>query len=99
MNQTDTTSSSLDATDWFEHRHIGLSQSDCTQMLETVGAMSLDALIDEAIPSSIRCERRSTCLPPRASISTCVDWVISPGRTGCSARIWAWAITTRSRRA
>ncbi len=44
----------LDATDWFAPRHIGPSPDERDRMLQTVGASSLDALIDEAIPRSIR---------------------------------------------
>ena len=44
----------LDASDWFASRHIGPSPDDRDDMLKTVGASSLDALIDEVIPSSIR---------------------------------------------
>ena len=44
----------LDATDYFPSRHIGPSPEDTAAMLETVGAASLDALIDEALPASIR---------------------------------------------
>jgi glycine dehydrogenase len=44
----------LDATDWFAPRHIGPSPDERDRMLQTVGVSSLDALIDEAIPRSIR---------------------------------------------
>jgi glycine dehydrogenase len=44
----------LDATDYFQPRHIGPSSADTTEMLAAVGAPSLDALIEEAIPASIR---------------------------------------------
>jgi glycine dehydrogenase len=44
----------LDASDWFARRHIGPSPDDRDRMLETVGAVSLDALMDEVIPASIR---------------------------------------------
>jgi glycine dehydrogenase len=40
--------------DDFAPRHIGPSPSDTDQMLAAVGAASLDSLIDEAIPESIR---------------------------------------------
>jgi glycine dehydrogenase len=40
--------------DHFAPRHIGPSPEDTNAMLEAVGAASLDALMDEAIPSSIR---------------------------------------------
>ena len=38
----------------FADRHIGPSPSERDQMLEAVGASSLDALIDEVIPEAIR---------------------------------------------
>ena len=38
----------------FRHRHIGPSPGDVRRMLEVVGAPTLDALIDEAIPGDIR---------------------------------------------
>jgi glycine dehydrogenase len=44
----------LNPTDHFAPRHIGPSPEDTAAMLEAVGAPSLDALIDEAIPASIR---------------------------------------------
>jgi glycine dehydrogenase len=56
----------LDATDWFARRHIGPSPDERDRMLETVGAASLDALMDEAIPASIRLSRPLT-LPPAES--------------------------------
>ena len=56
----------LDATDSFSSRHIGPSDADTAQMLKTIGAASLDALIDEAIPASIRL-RTPLALPPAES--------------------------------
>jgi glycine dehydrogenase len=41
----------------FETRHIGPDEADTAHMLQTVGAASLDALVDEAIPSRIRLPR------------------------------------------
>ena len=41
----------------FEDRHIGPSPRERDEMLEVVGAASLDALIAEAIPASIRLDR------------------------------------------
>ena len=38
----------------FRHRHLGPSSDDVRQMLRVVGAPTLDALIDEAIPGDIR---------------------------------------------
>jgi glycine dehydrogenase len=56
----------LDATDDFSTRHIGPSAADTAAMLQAVGASSLDALIDEAIPASIRL-RTPLALPPAES--------------------------------
>ena len=38
----------------FETRHIGLNQADMAHMLATSNAASLDSLIKEVIPTSIR---------------------------------------------
>ena len=56
----------LDATDWFARRHIGPSPDDRDRMLAASGAASLDALMDEAIPASIRLTRPPN-LPPAES--------------------------------
>src|SRR5262245_48679392 len=53
----------LDATDSFARRHIGPSPAERDDMLRAVGAPSLDALVDEAIPSSIRLQAPLN-LPP-----------------------------------
>src|SRR6185369_3464769 len=58
--------SRLDATDWFARRHIGPSPDDRDRMLAAVSAASLDALVDEAIPTSIRLKRPLN-LPPAES--------------------------------
>jgi glycine dehydrogenase len=57
---------SIDATDWFPPRHIGPSPDERERMLQTIGAASLDALIDEAIPASIRLHTPLN-LPPAES--------------------------------
>ena len=43
--------------DRFADRHIGPGEADIDRMLEAVGAASLDALIDEAVPADIRLDR------------------------------------------
>ena len=58
--------SSLDASDWFARRHIGPSPDERAEMLEAVGAPTLDALMDEAIPASIRL-KKPLSLPPAES--------------------------------
>ncbi|WCE66424.1 aminomethyl-transferring glycine dehydrogenase [Sulfitobacter faviae] len=40
--------------DFANRRHIGPSPSEMSQMLDTVGAESLDALIDDTLPKAIR---------------------------------------------
>ncbi|HXX65824.1 MAG TPA: aminomethyl-transferring glycine dehydrogenase [Polyangiaceae bacterium] len=44
----------VEPTDRFVHRHIGPSDRDVAEMLRAVGAASVDQLIDETVPSSIR---------------------------------------------
>jgi glycine dehydrogenase len=56
----------LDASDWFQRRHIGPSPDERDRMLAAIGVRSLDALIDEAIPASIRLDRPLD-LPPAES--------------------------------
>ncbi len=48
------TPTDYDTYDFANRRHIGPSPSEMEAMLEAVGAPSLDALIDQTIPSSIR---------------------------------------------
>jgi glycine dehydrogenase len=52
-----------DFADRFASRHIGPSPDERDAMLEAVGAASLDALIDEAIPAAIRLDKPLD-LPP-----------------------------------
>ena len=40
--------------DDFEHRHIGPRSADVQRMLEVIGVDSVEALIDQAVPDSIR---------------------------------------------
>ena len=56
----------LDANDRFASRHIGPSPDERDAMLTAIGAASLDALIDEAIPASIRLTQPLN-LPPAES--------------------------------
>src|SRR5689334_21246413 len=50
----------------FERRHIGPSPRDVAAMLETVGAKSMESLIGEAVPASIR-QKKPLDLPPALS--------------------------------
>ena len=50
----------------FQSRHIGPRQADLAAMLGEIGVASLDALIDQAIPRSIRLDRPLN-LPPAES--------------------------------
>ena len=47
-------SSLLEPTDTFVHRHIGPSDAEVAAMLAELGLDSLDALVDETVPASIR---------------------------------------------
>jgi len=57
MRSEHETSSLLDASDTFVHRHIGPDESEIAAMLATVGAASLDALSDETVPAAIQLAR------------------------------------------
>jgi glycine dehydrogenase len=56
----------IDATDWFAPRHIGPSPDERERMLQTIGTASLEALIDEAIPASIRLPTALNLPPPES---------------------------------
>ena len=43
--------------DFANRRHIGPSPAEIAEMLDAVGAESLDALIDDTVPRAIRQER------------------------------------------
>ena len=47
----------LNSTDWFEQRHIGPNAIEQKSMLDFIGIDSLDSLINETVPSSIRIEK------------------------------------------
>src|SRR5436190_6038776 len=53
----------IDSPDTFEQRHIGPDEKQQADMLRVIGARSLDALIDAALPKSIRLQRPLQ-LPP-----------------------------------
>ena len=55
--QTRSVLSGLDPTDTFAHRHIGPSAGEIESMLATVGAGSLDQLMNETVPDAIRLRR------------------------------------------
>ena len=44
----------LEQRDRFIHRHIGPSEQDIAEMLQTLGMLSLEELIDKVVPDSIR---------------------------------------------
>src|SRR5688572_21352349 len=53
----------IDSPDTFEQRHIGPDETQQADMLRAIGARSLDALIDAALPASIRL-KKPLQLPP-----------------------------------
>ena len=57
MRSEHESSSLLDASDTFVHRHIGPDEGELAAMLSVVGAASLDALSDETVPAAIRLAR------------------------------------------
>jgi glycine dehydrogenase len=63
-----TPSRTTPAADGFVDRHVGPRSTDLARMLDEVGARTLDGLIDEAVPSTIRMSG-TLDLPPAASES------------------------------
>ena len=53
----------IDSPDTFEQRHIGPDETQQAEMLRIIGVRSLDALIDAALPKSIRL-KKPLQLPP-----------------------------------
>ena len=53
----------LHSSDMFQARHIGPRERDLPAMLETIGVSSLEQLVRETVPASIRLERPLD-LPP-----------------------------------
>ncbi|WP_038035304.1 aminomethyl-transferring glycine dehydrogenase [Thermopetrobacter sp. TC1] len=60
-------------------RHIGPRDEDLPEMLEVVGAESLDDLIDKVIPPHIRTER-PFCLPSGLSERNCISELLAMAR-------------------
>jgi glycine dehydrogenase len=60
------TSEELEPFENFLYRHVGTSEEDQAVMLKTLGFTSLDALIDAAVPGSVR-DLDDLALPPAAS--------------------------------
>jgi glycine dehydrogenase len=56
--------SELEGADDFVRRHIGPDAAQIEAMLEAVAARSLDDLIDQAAPTTIRTERPLDLPPP-----------------------------------
>ncbi len=51
-------------TDQFASRHLGIRPRDLPHMLKTIGAESLDQLIDQTVPDDIRLEKPMELDPP-----------------------------------
>jgi glycine dehydrogenase len=54
----------LDSHDCFSRRHIGPDEHELHEMLKVLGVTSLDQLMDEAIPTSIRLKKPLVLTPP-----------------------------------
>lgn len=63
----------LKASDTFPHRHIGPNPADVEAMLQTIGAESLDDLIHQTIPESIRLSADLKLPPPRTESEALAD--------------------------
>lgn len=54
----------LEPSDTFLRRHVGVTEESVAEMLTTVGYSSLDALIDEAVPKNIRLKKELSLPKP-----------------------------------
>jgi glycine dehydrogenase len=77
--------STFEPLDTFAPRHIGPRGADREAMLKAVGAASLDQLIDEVVPASIRLPRPLT-LPPAESESAYLGRLDAVARRNIVAR-------------
>src|SRR5580700_6261071 len=55
----------LNPSDTFAHRHIGPTDADVRQMLQTLGVESLEQLIDQTVPAALRFSGSLGIGPPR----------------------------------
>lgn len=53
----------LQSHDQFQDRHIGINDTELTEMLDTIGVSSLDELIDQTVPEKIRNRKGLKTIP------------------------------------
>ncbi len=68
-----TNHSLLQTTDLFPPRHLGPRDADVTDMLSTLGLRSLDELVEQTVPASIRLGRPLQLDPPRGEFETLAE--------------------------
>ena len=82
--------------DDFVRRHVGPDDDELRHMLDTLGADTLDALLDETLPESIRDDTLD--LPLRAARRTCSPRCAGSAAENSPARASSgWATTPPSR--
>lgn len=47
--------------DKFVERHIGMGEQELSQMLGVIGVKSVEELISQVVPATIRLKKRSIC--------------------------------------
>src|SRR5688500_8616691 len=77
----------LPPTDRFAERHIGPDADQVRSMLQTLGCASLDALIEETVPASIRTARPLE-VPPAADEAAARHELGEMMRTNVRRRSW-----------
>src|SRR5581483_5768592 len=68
----------------FPRRHIGPDEDEIRRMLKTVGAASLDALIESAVPSSIVSPQSIPGWPTRSEQDALIEL------RGMASQNWVW---------
>ena len=85
MTAHDGSLTALEQADAFVGRHIGPRDEDVAAMLETVGYESLDALMDAAVPKSIRARIPETSRKAAPSGTYWRNWRTLQGATASRA--------------
>ena len=75
---------SIFAPDPFAGRHIGPTEADIKKMLDTLGLDSIDAMLDDVVPASIRSKEPLTALTKHKPTRTDYSAWQNPTRTPCA---------------
>ena len=70
--------------DFANRRHIGPSPEEMAEMLQVIGVDSLDQLIAQTVPESIRSKENLEFGKPNQNVNGCGSFARLPRKTKCS---------------